>query len=127
MKSSLDERARKPFFFWLALLLGMVVLAAYLSAAWIVFNYGPLVKDSGWTAISRGDSWFVNRVDPAGPAAGRLQPGDQVIAVNGDIRASRINPAFILRFLSPQQSYTLRVKAGPALLEPQLSWVLRSD
>jgi hypothetical protein len=69
----------------------------------------------------------MDRVDPAGPAAGKLHPGEQIIAVNGDIRASRINPAFILQFLSPEQSYTIRVKAGPDLLEPQLNWVLRSD
>src|ERR1700730_10345724 len=79
MKSSMDERARKPFFFWLALLLGILVLAAYLFAGWIVFNYGALIKDSGWTATSRDDFWFVSRVDPAGPSAGRLQPGEQVI------------------------------------------------
>jgi tRNA A-37 threonylcarbamoyl transferase component Bud32 len=127
MKSSMDERARKPFFFWLALILGILVLAAYLFAGWIVFNYGSLIKDSGWTATSRGDFWFVNRVDPVGPAVGRLQSGEQIIAINGDIRASRIIPTFILQFLNPQQSYSLRVKAGPVLLEPQLTWVVRSD
>jgi hypothetical protein len=55
MKSSMDERARKPFFFWLALLLGTLVLAAYLFAGWIVFNYGAMIKDSGWKATSRSN------------------------------------------------------------------------
>jgi tRNA A-37 threonylcarbamoyl transferase component Bud32 len=123
----MDKHTRKPLFFWLAVFLGILVLEAYFFAAWIVFNYGAHIKDSGWTATSRGDFWFVNRVDPAGPAKGKLHPGDQIIAINGDIRASRINPAFILQFLSPEKPYTLRVRAGPAIVEPQLNWLIRSD
>ena len=43
----------------------------------------------GWQAEPRGDTWFVTGVEKEGPAAGKLQAGDQILLLNGSSRLAQ--------------------------------------
>ncbi len=79
--------------------LGFVALLSTVFVAYLGFtiyavavHYGD-VKDPGWTVRVTGDGWFVSSVDAAGPAAGRVEIGDRLLALNGDERAAIIGTA----------------------------------
>ena len=42
------------------------------------------VRQLGWNEESRNGLWYVSDVDPAGAAAELLQPGDNLVSLNGD-------------------------------------------
>src|SRR5579864_2542440 len=77
-------------FVWLIALLS-ALYAAYLAftIAMVASHYG-IEKDPGWTVRVAGDGWFVSAVDAAGPAAGKVEVGDRLLALNGDARAAVI-------------------------------------
>jgi hypothetical protein len=54
---------------------------------YIVARHYGVAKAPGWRANrTDGTSWFVSHVDEEGPAAGRIQLGDRLLAINGDER-----------------------------------------
>jgi hypothetical protein len=48
--------------------------------------YGVEKAAPGWALRTDGTGWFVSEVDAGGPAAGRMQLGDRLLAINGDQR-----------------------------------------
>ena len=84
---------RRPPFVWLVVLL-CAVYAAYLAFTIhaIATHYGK-VKEPGWTLRVTGDGWFVSQVEAGGPAAGHIEVGDRLLALNGDERAAVIGTA----------------------------------
>src|SRR5262249_5197651 len=54
---------------------------------WSARTYG-LVKDPGWIVRPYAAGWVVTAVNEPGPAAGRLERGDRLLAINGDDRAA---------------------------------------
>ncbi|HLJ46078.1 MAG TPA: protein kinase [Bryobacteraceae bacterium] len=111
---------RKHPFWWFAALAALF-LAAYLvfSVAMLV-RYGAETKDDGWTSSTRKGQLVVLSVDPNGPAAGKLRPGDRVLDVNSDPRGSRLGKT-LLRDARPGTDYTLRVRRGALELSVQLA------
>jgi hypothetical protein len=107
-----DQARRKPLFFWIALLLGGVMLALYLFAGVMVSRYGTVTRDSGWKPERREGQWYVAEVDPRGPAAGTLQTGDLILAVNDDPRIGRIDSPDVWWVIARQDAYTVEVKRG---------------
>lgn len=102
-------RPKKPFFFWLILTIGIGLSFVYLYTGWMVFRYEPAREPIGWrTELSKG-AWLVSTVEPHGPAAGKLEVGDQVLALNGDARAAVAGPGISLHTLVPGSSYSLRI------------------
>ncbi|HYM21740.1 MAG TPA: protein kinase [Vicinamibacterales bacterium] len=81
---------RRSSFAWLIVFLSAVYLA-YLAftIAMVAGHYG-VEKDPGWTVRVTGDGWFVSAVDASGPAAGTIEVGDRLVALNGDARAGVI-------------------------------------
>jgi len=79
-----DQSRRKPIFFWIALLLGAVMLAFYVFAGVMVARYGSVTRDFGWKPERRTGQWYVAEVDPQGAASGKLQSGDLILAINDD-------------------------------------------
>lgn len=82
------DKPRRSVFFWFVLLLCgaytfFFAFTAYVSAR----SYGRF-KDPGWTAQPDGMGWIVAGVDEAGAAAGRLERGDRLLAIDGDARAA---------------------------------------
>jgi len=51
-----------------------------------VARYYGVEKAPGWIAQTDGRAWYATDVDDAGPAAGRIQRGDRLLAINGDER-----------------------------------------
>jgi hypothetical protein len=91
-KQTLADQARsKPLFFWIALLVGVVMLGLYLFAGVMIARYGTVTRDSGWQPERRDGQWYVAEVDPQGAAAGKLQAGDLILAVNDDPRITSID------------------------------------
>jgi tRNA A-37 threonylcarbamoyl transferase component Bud32 len=100
-------------FLGLACVLGLFVLSLYIFIAANLIRWGPLTREPGWTSVRKHDGWYVQNVDARGPAGGKLQPGDRIVAVGGDERFSRIHPDLKLRFLATERSYSARVnRAG---------------
>ena len=83
-----------------------------LSAA-AVARYGDRVRDFGWTTARAGGVVVVASVDRGGPADGKLQRGDAVVAWNGDRRSARVNNLYFRRSVQPDAAYTLTIgRAG---------------
>ncbi|HKC24616.1 MAG TPA: GAF domain-containing protein, partial [Thermoanaerobaculia bacterium] len=99
----------RPAFFWVIAALGAAAAAAHLLGAVWLFRYGPVKKVTGWRAAYERDAWIVSRVDPKGPAAGLLEEGDRLLAIDGDARAAAVGPFFRILQLAPGRDYELRV------------------
>src|SRR5579864_8399080 len=81
---------KRPPFFWLALLLGIGLAGFYFGSARIIYRYRPGEINVGWTSEQRNGEWVITKVESDGPAAGKIEPGDRLLAFNGDQRAVRI-------------------------------------
>src|ERR1700694_4515798 len=104
-------------FRWLALLLGAAVLCLYVFASIVVVHWGPVTSEPGWTSSRSQGNWYIRTVVSDGPAGAKLQPGDRILAMNGDPRFGQIDPLLKLQFLSPDQAYSVRVLRGGSELE----------
>jgi len=83
------------------------MVGVYVFAGVMVYRYGALETDYGWEAYRRGDAWYVSSVDPYGPAAGRLDANDRILAVDDDRRVAIVGPIF--KTIRPESTYTVRV------------------
>ena len=87
----MSDQSRRPLFFWLVLLTCVVYAGLFAFTVYAVARYYGSEKSAGWTCDrTDGTGWFVSHVDDAGPAAGRIQVGDRLLAVNGDQRRAVI-------------------------------------
>jgi hypothetical protein len=107
-----DQPRRKPLFFWIAVLLGAVMLILYLFGGVMTARYGPVTRDSGWKPERRDGQWYVREVDPQGSAAGKLQAGDLILAINDDPRIASIDSPDVWWVTARQDAYTLVVERG---------------
>src|SRR5438552_153289 len=127
-KQSLGDRAyRRPLFFWIALLLGALMLSVYFFTAAMIWRYGTLVRDSGWQPERRHGQWVVRAVDPQGAAAGKLQAGDVILAINDDARIARIDSSYVWPEVLKQDTYTLAIQRGPEQRRVVLQMEIRHD
>ena len=74
---------KKHPFFWIVLLASGVIATLFLSVGSLIFQYGNLNKNYGWDYHLEAGQCLVHWVDPAGSAAGKLQIGDRIVALNG--------------------------------------------
>ena len=87
----MSDQPRRPVFFWLVLLVCMVYAGLFAFTGYAVTRYYGVEKAAGWTCDrTDGSGWFVSHVSHAGPAAGRIQVGDRLLAINGDERRAVI-------------------------------------
>jgi len=99
---------RRPAFFWLVAVLGLVLVAYYPLAVHILLHHQERPY-RGWTYARSADGQpVVASVDPQGPAAGRLVKGDRIVAVNRDNRVAGWLAAHFFD-LRPGDRYDLRV------------------
>ncbi|HEY3136061.1 MAG TPA: protein kinase, partial [Blastocatellia bacterium] len=113
-KQALADQARhKPLYFWIAVLLGAVMLGLYLFGGVMISRYGTMTRDSGWKPERRDGQWYVLEVDPHGPAADKLQPGDLILAINDDSRIASVDYLpLVWSVTATRDAYTLEVKRG---------------
>lgn len=108
-------------FFRLTLLLAIGLSGFYLSAIRSICRYDPVKTSFGWTDTRRDGSWIVTEVDPQGPAAGLLDPGDRLLAFDGDTRAARTGAGVFEDFLAAGSSYSIRVSRNSQQRQISLS------
>ena len=82
----MSDQPCRPVFFWLVLLTCVVYAGSLAFTVYAVARYYGVEKAPGWIAQTDGRAWYVSDVDDAGPAAGRIQRGDRLLAINGDER-----------------------------------------
>jgi len=107
-----DQSRRKPLFFWIAVLLGSLMLGFYLFGGVMVARYGTVTRDSGWKPERRAGQWYVAEVDPQGAAFGKLQAGDLILAINDDPRIASIGSPDVWWVIARQDAYTVEVNRG---------------
>ena len=100
--------ARRPAFFWFAIAVGIAMGGMFACSGYVVYrNIGG--RDFGWeSSYSRG-GWNIVKVYEGSPADAILEPGDRVLAFNGDPRAARVGPDLYRQFLRPGSDYSMRV------------------
>jgi len=87
----MSDQPRRPVFFWLVVLACVVYAGLFAFTIYAVGRYYGVEKDPGWSVTRNdGTAWFVSGVDKAGPAAGSIQVGDRLLAINGDDRRAVI-------------------------------------
>src|SRR5690348_2732273 len=116
-------RTAKHPFFWFVSVMGTIILGFYVFAGVMIFKYGGLREGVGWRRDFGGNSWYVSEVDPSGPAAGKLQSGDRIVAIDGDTRVQRVDPFLKLRIDVAGTSYSMRVARGAEDRQFQLNSV----
>lgn len=103
------SRFRQPFF-WGAIGFGAIFLVLCVGAVWKVSYYAP-AREFGWTSHRADGSWRIAAVDPGGPAALTLQPGDQIVAFDNDARVAIVGPgAYRRALISHGSDYSLRIR-----------------
>ena len=80
------NQPRRPAFVWLVLLICGVYAGFFAFTAYVSARHYGVVKDRGWIVRPTAAGWIVTEVDEAGAAAGRLERGDRLLAINGDER-----------------------------------------
>lgn len=86
--SLVDQARRQPFFFWFVLLVCGVYAGYFAFTVYAVARHYGFEKAPGWREAQKtvGSGWYVSDVDESGPAAGHVQRGDRLLAINGDER-----------------------------------------
>jgi hypothetical protein len=114
--STAEPSNSKHPFFWIALLLGTVVLLLYVFGGAVIIQYGSLGRGFGWSYVTKSGGCYVNyAAQPSNDSAGTgdwLQVGDKVLAINDDVSIGRVYPLRILREIPPDGTYTVRVLRG---------------
>lgn len=99
----------KSPFFWFIAASAVFFVFFYAFTFWALLFYGKISKEPGYELRNQGSGWYVDHVFAGGPADGRLQSGDVVVAINGDESARRNAPIMLAGFALENESYTMRV------------------
>jgi len=111
---------RRHPFLWVVWLVTAGVIAGLGYAAWRLPQDVPAF---GWSEARRDGLWRVTGVSAAGPAAGKLQPGDILLSLNGDVYVAWSGTLPYRRVLGAGASYRIQVRRGGATVD----YALRTD
>lgn len=89
----------------------LLAFGFYIVACFLFWEYGTLSLDRGWEATPTNSGWIITEIRPSGPAAGKLQVGDPIVAVN-DVGTDRVSLPFAMRAVRDDEHYRLRVTIG---------------
>ncbi len=103
---------------------GAVIVMELFWIAWIL-RFGTTTLNVGFSTAREQGAVVVTRVAKEGPAARALEPGDVILAVDGDVRAATIGPWFRLPGMAQGKPYRMTVERGGSarevLLQARLS------
>lgn len=88
-----DSAERRHWYFWFILAAGLFFISFGIFATLMIFKYHGMER-YGYTTRPMAPGVEITEVDPEGPAAGKLEPGDRILAINGDARYSKITQLF---------------------------------
>ena len=122
-----DAAERAKHYWYVALWSAFTLFAAAVIAVEVttIVHEGGAQKPLGWTYARKNSQWRIETVDSTGPAAGLLVPGDIIVAVDGDARASKIGPKWYLRDTPDRDGYALTVERGGVAIQPMVPWPVR--
>lgn len=109
------------WFQWIARGALVLTLAAFAYGAFALATGSAHAPDLGWTETRSEGIRLVSAVDPAGPAAGRLQAGDVLLALEGGSVATRVGTRLYRRALAPGDDYRLTVGRADRRIDVQLT------
>ena len=100
----------------------LFAIALVMTVFSLIRHNGPR-KAPGWVARPQYSGWFVTGIDRGGPADGRLEVGDRLLAINGDERAAVIGTSY-WRHLPAEEMYRVDIerrgtRGSPELLLPR--------
>jgi hypothetical protein len=122
----MSDQPRRPVFFWLVVLACVVYAGLFAFTIYAVGRYYGVEKDPGWSVTRNdGTAWFVSGVDKAGPAAGSIQVGDRLLAINGDDRRAVIG-FFQWVFVDGGKTYSVDLDRGGERVSVELPMPLVS-
>lgn len=98
-----------PLYAGVAAALVTTYFAFSVFAGWTILQYGVRTPDFGWDCRSLGKEIFVASVKPEGPAAGVLQSGDRVVALNGSPVSTEAELSLALRTVAGVSLYTVGI------------------
>ncbi len=78
----------RPGFFWIACLVAGAVLVLQLCTIGITLTGRNRAASLGVYWVPAGDGWVASSLEPNSAAHGKIKKGDQLIAVDGDMRAA---------------------------------------
>ena len=107
---SIPKLNTKARFFWFISASAIFLVFIYAFTAWSLFSYGKINIDPGYELQNHGSGWRVDYVFAEGPAFGKLQAGDVILAMNGDESARKFAPVTLGSIPLEQESYTMRVE-----------------
>jgi hypothetical protein len=93
--------------FWVLQTASLIAFAAFVYAIVLLGRYGNLTEGWDWEAVPHGTSWKVISVDSGDPADSKLQPGDEVRAINGETRLGGTGLVVTMNSVPPGASYTI--------------------
>ncbi len=108
-RDSTESTERRPWFFWFTIIAGLVFIGFGVFVARMIFKYQKL-DQYGYATVAGPRGVVVEAVDPAGPAAGKLAPGDRILAINGDARFSRVTQFYWRSSFLEGGNSTLRIE-----------------
>lgn len=121
------SRSRQiPVFFWVMLAAAVIVVPLLAVVSVRSVRDGDSLRDDGWQAARDGGAWRVASVTPGSQAAA-LETGDEIVAVDGDVRAGRIGPGWQLTGLMPGDAYRLTIRRGEVTTTVSLQARARPD
>src|SRR5687767_13701009 len=114
MDQSVLRPAGKPLFFRIAILVGAYGVFLYAFGAVTLVRYGVFTKQFGWSVLRKDHQLHVDKVNPEGAAAGKLQPGDRILSIDGDTRVDRADPRLRARLYPAEVHYSISDARGVA-------------
>jgi hypothetical protein len=117
----------RPRFFWVAMAVSAVALVGFGIAGTRAVLLSADSRVHGWTETRQGDVWRVATVDSGGPADGALEPGDQIVATNGDSRAARVGGLWFVESVAPGSSHSIDILREGRPLTATLTVQRRTD
>jgi eukaryotic-like serine/threonine-protein kinase len=113
------KQPRPSPFVWVVLLLSALYTALSVFTAIVSIRYYGMMKAPGWEARATDAGWIVTSVAPDGAAAGRLEPGDRLLAFNGDERVEVLG-APLLDNVPADQTYRVDLARGGRRISAEL-------
>ncbi len=103
---SLRSQLARPFP-WFAALASLALLYLLALCLWGMTYHRFIPIERGWSWSPHNGNWVVDYLNPTGPAANKLRPGDQILRLNGSIRAVRLG--LLPLTFQPNSTYSVEV------------------
>ena len=103
-----NQRETRAGFAALAIPVVLLTVSLLAMCVWGFVRQRGVVAWTGWDARPAGSTWTITSVDARGGAAGKLKPGDRILAINGSPHAGLFGPP--LQLATSANSYAITLE-----------------